>query len=95
MAVLLAHLLKWQFQPERRGSSWRHTIRAQRMEVGYLLDEASSLRGKLVEPRWLDMVWAKAVAQAGNETGLDGCPEVMPWSVGDEVLDPQWLPGER
>ncbi|MDR3089077.1 MAG: DUF29 domain-containing protein, partial [Desulfobulbaceae bacterium] len=22
MAVLLAHLLKWQYQPERRGKSW-------------------------------------------------------------------------
>ena len=26
MAVLLAHLLKWQFQPERRGNSWTNTI---------------------------------------------------------------------
>ena len=26
LAVLLAHLLKWRFQPERRGKSWRATI---------------------------------------------------------------------
>jgi hypothetical protein len=30
MAVLLAHLLKWQFQPQRRGRSWQRTIRDQR-----------------------------------------------------------------
>ena len=30
MAVLLAHLLKWQYQPERRGASWEKTIKAQR-----------------------------------------------------------------
>lgn len=30
IAVLLAHLLKWQYQPDRRGASWRATIRTQR-----------------------------------------------------------------
>ena len=30
MAALLAHLLKWQFQPEQRGRSWQTTIRNQR-----------------------------------------------------------------
>src|SRR5260363_345132 len=29
MAVLLVHLLKWKFQPERRGSSWQRTIKEQ------------------------------------------------------------------
>src|SRR5471032_3643024 len=46
MAVLLAHLLKWQFQPSRRSKSWKFTIRTQRKEVAYVLDEAPSLRGK-------------------------------------------------
>ena len=95
MAVLLAHLLKWQFQPERQGNSWRNTIRAQRKEVGYLIDEAPSLRGKLIEARWLDMVWAKAVALAGDETGLENWPETMPWSMADEVLNLDWLPSSR
>ena len=30
LVVLLAHLLKWEVQPEGRGSSWRGTIREQR-----------------------------------------------------------------
>lgn len=30
MAIVLAHLLKWQFQPGRRGASWQRTIRARR-----------------------------------------------------------------
>jgi len=30
MAVLLAHLLKWQLQPTRRGASWEITVRNQR-----------------------------------------------------------------
>jgi hypothetical protein len=64
MAVLLAHLLKWQYQPERRGASWENTIRAQRKEISYGLDEAPSLRTKLAETRWLDMVWAKEIGRA-------------------------------
>ncbi|WP_233977917.1 DUF29 domain-containing protein, partial [Pectobacterium versatile] len=35
MAVLIAHLLKWKYQPERRGSSWEKTIKAQRKDVAY------------------------------------------------------------
>lgn len=92
MAVLLAHLLKWQFQPERRGASWEKTIKAQRKEIGYTLDESPSLRPKLHEPRWLDMVWARAVAQAVNETGLDCFPEQCPWVVEDEILAEGWRP---
>lgn len=33
MAVLLAHLLRWQYQPERRGSSWKTTLRLQRSAI--------------------------------------------------------------
>jgi len=92
MAVLLAHLLKWQYQPERRGTSWKNTIRAQRKEIAYGLEEAPSMRTKLVEARWLDMVWTKAVAQAGSETGLDCFPGVCPWVIEAEVLREDWLP---
>ena len=33
MAVLLAHLLNWRFQPEMRRPSWRKTISHQRQRV--------------------------------------------------------------
>lgn len=93
MAVLLAHLLKWQYQPERRGASWEKTITAQRKEIRYGLEESPSLAPKMEELRWLDMVWSRAVAQAVNETGLDCFPEQCPWRVPDEVLADEWLPG--
>jgi len=92
MVVLLAHLLKWAFQPERRGASWQKTITAQRKEIRYALDESPSLVPKLEEARWLDMVWARAIAQAVNETGLDCFPETCPWAIQDEVLAESWLP---
>ena len=92
MVVLLAHLLKWAFQSERRGASWQKTITAQRKEIRYALDESPSLVPKLEEARWLDMVWARAIAQAVNETGLDCFPETCPWAIQDEVLAESWLP---
>jgi hypothetical protein len=33
LAVLIGHLLKWKYQPERQGSSWRATIREQRRKI--------------------------------------------------------------
>lgn len=81
MAVLLAHLLKWAYQPERRGASRRRTIDAQRKEVAYGLSETPSLKTKLGDPAWLDMVWTKALAQATVETGLDVYPDTCPWSI--------------
>jgi hypothetical protein len=92
LAVLLAHLLKWQYQPKRRDNGWRRTIIAQRKEIAYHLEEAPSLKGKLTDPRWFDMVWAKALAQAASETGLDVFPEECPWTAG-EILGEGFWPG--
>ena len=33
LAVLMAHLLKWKFQPARRSKSWALTIKNQRIEL--------------------------------------------------------------
>jgi hypothetical protein len=57
MAVLLAHLLKWQNQTERRGNSWQRTIKEQRRGIHYRLDETPSLKAKLNEVKWWEGVW--------------------------------------
>lgn len=92
LVLLLAHLLKWQFQTERRGASWQKNIKAQRKSIAYALEDSLSLKPKLQEARWLSQVWAQAVSQAVNETGLDCFPEECPWQVMDEVLNEQWWP---
>ena len=91
--VLLAHLLKWQFLPSRRSKSWQFTIRTQRKEVAYVLDEAPSLRSKFSDAAWLDIVWSKARSAASNETGLDldAFPESLPWPI-DDVLSQEFHP---
>lgn len=93
MSVLLAHLLKWQFQPSHRSKSWQFTIRTQRKEVAYVLGEAPSLRGKFTDVAWIDIVWSKARSIASNETGLDldAFPEEFPWAI-DTVLSQEFYP---
>jgi len=86
MAVLLAHLLKWEHQTERRGASWQLTIRNQRKAVLRRLEDTPSLKGKLVDNRWLEAVWSDAVIQAATETGLSDFPEECPWTL-DEILE--------
>ena len=40
LTLLLAHLLKWQHQPEHRSNSWRATILSQQHELEDWLDSA-------------------------------------------------------
>ena len=44
-AVLLAHLLKWKFQPERRGRSWLNTISEQRRKISRRLKKTPRSQG--------------------------------------------------
>ena len=92
MSVLLAHLLKWQFQPGRRGSSWQRTIKEQRRGIAAHLRETPSLKTSLTDPNWQEGVWADATAKAIDETGLDLFPEECPWTV-EQVLSPDFYPG--
>ncbi len=52
MTVLLAHLLKWKYQPERQGNSWRLTIKVQRREIAKRLKNTPSLKPMLSDPEW-------------------------------------------
>jgi len=91
MAVLLAHLLKWQLQPERRGASWEITVRNQRKAITLHLKQVPSLKAKLDDAEWWDVVWGDAISQAANETGLGDFPESCPWTF-DQVMNPDFWP---
>src|SRR3979490_1166385 len=49
LATLLAHLLKWAFQPDLRGNSWRLTILEQRRRAERIVSRNPSLRSRLCE----------------------------------------------
>ncbi len=85
LAVLLAHLLKWKFQPGLRGNSWKYTIENQRFEVRDLLNESPSLKHELDEQ--LNHAYKKALILAAAETGLTRTtfPETSPFSLADAL----------
>jgi ribosomal protein L29 len=91
LAVLLAHLLKWQYQPARRGASWQATIREQRKTIGVVIRKTPSLKNSLVDEDWLTGVWGDALTKAIEETGLVVFPENCPWPM-EKVLSQEFYP---
>ena len=93
MAVLLAHLLKWQFQPDRRGTSWKSTLDVQRRLIVKRLEQTPSLKPMLSDASWLEDMWADARQMAAQETaiGFAVFPESCPWTT-DQVLAQTFLP---
>lgn len=91
IVILLAHLLKWRFQPERAGASWRRTIREQRWAVLNLIEQQPSLRPEIGSR--IAMLYPKALRTAVREAPmLRGIiPAECPFDI-DEVLDPGYLP---
>ena len=92
LRVLLTHLLKWQVQPERRErSTWKSTIRVQRLEVESLLRKMPSLKNLLTE--CVEDVYERAVVRAAAETRLpeDRFPPTCPYTL-DQILDRDCFP---
>jgi hypothetical protein len=81
---LVAHLLKWDYQPKKRSRSWHLTIVEQQRELQDLL-ESRTLRNHATAI--LDKVYQDARKLAVIDTGLkmEKFPDQCPWLV-DEVL---------
>ncbi len=92
LRVLLHHLLKWEFQPDRRCHSWQSTIGEQRIHIEGLIDDSPSL--KRFPGEVLDWVYERAVRFAASETRLpiSTFPSACPYSI-DAILDPTFMPG--
>ena len=82
--VLLAHWLKWEFQPDRRTNGWRATIRVQQAELEKILD-AGTLMNHARDV--LDEAYEFAVELAATETGLP--PSTFP-ATNPRTLE-EWL----
>ena len=91
LAVILEHLLKWEFQPERRSGSWRGSLFEQRNRIHGLLRESPSLR--TFPATVLDDEYRVARLKAAGEAGLslDHLPEQNPYTI-EQVLDEEFLP---
>jgi len=92
LEVLLLHLLKWSYQPERQGKSWRLTIVEQREQIAEHLLENPSLRA--LQDEVLIRAYRHAVLRAERETGL--LRDMLPWACSysfEQVMDDGFWPG--
>ena len=91
MVLLIAHLLKWKFQPKRRGASWKSTIEVQRKRIHIRLRKTPSLKPFLTDSEWLEVVWEDGRSQAQQETGLEEIPKSWVWTL-EQVLENEFWP---
>ncbi len=86
LEVLLAHLLKWRFQPARRSSSWRGTIKEQKRKTARLLRQNPGLKPLIAEI--LADAYYSSLVVAERDTGIDedAFPEACQWDF-DQIRD--------
>jgi hypothetical protein len=93
LTVLLAHLLKWKYQPGARSAGWTGTIHEQRERLSMILEDSPSLAG---QPQAVfGKAYSAARLLAAKETGIDYTlfPEGCPFTV-EQALDEGFLPKE-
>lgn len=93
LEVLIAHLLKWKYQPGARKPGWMSTIDEQRSEIASVIEDSPSLKyypASIAKGRY-----RAARLKAAKETGIDFTlfPEDCPFTP-EQILDPEFLPKE-
>jgi hypothetical protein len=88
LIVLLTHLLKWRFQPQRRSRSWTFSILEQRREAERLILENPSLKPELAEI--LADAYRTARLRAARETRLTAkrFPKESPFTWDQAMTEP-------
>lgn len=91
LIVVLMHLLKYAYQPQKRSNSWRFTIKEHRRRIQESLKESPSLRAYLLQN--FDECYREARDLAATETGLDVSvfSEANPFTL-EQTLDRGFLP---
>ncbi|AUB83640.1 DUF29 domain-containing protein [Candidatus Thiodictyon syntrophicum] len=94
LAVLLVHLLKWQYQAPKRTGSRRNTIVMQRMDIADLIEDSPSLKPLVAEK--MQAAYEKAKLKAEDETGIDrrSFPSQCPYTL-EQSLSPEFFPGDH
>jgi hypothetical protein len=89
--LVIAHLLKWQFQSERRTRSWEVTIARERTNISDREKDNKTLRNDA--QNIADEAYRGAVLEASKETGLprDTFPADCPYTL-EQLRDPDWMP---
>ncbi len=79
MVTLLMHLLKCEFQPDKKSRSWISTINDQRDEIEELLKQSPSLVRHLEQE--LPKLYSRSRRKSKDETGLNTFPGENPFTL--------------
>jgi hypothetical protein len=92
LGTLLLHLIKWQYQAEKRKAGWLLTIREQRHQIKKLIDESPSL--KAYPETQIASEFEFARLKAIDEIGLPekDFPVDCPYKTAD-ILNQDFFPG--
>jgi hypothetical protein len=85
LGVLIGHLLKWQYQPEKRTRSWQVTIQLQRQEIKDLLEDNPSLKSYLDKALSKGFRFGLALVLSETPIKKQVLPEECPYSF-EELL---------
>lgn len=91
LGVLLGHLLKWQFQLDKRSNSWLGTIREQRVQIKLLLEDSPSLKPHLEQALLDAYQLGLALAMRETDLGEQVFPKVCPYTL-EQALNSEFLP---
>ncbi|MEQ9668861.1 DUF29 domain-containing protein [Coleofasciculus sp. G2-EDA-02] len=93
LTVLIGHLLKWEYQPQRRSRSWLATIRVQRRDTLELLKDNPSLKPYLEDALVLAYENGRDLAMGETDLPNQTFPQTCPYSLA-EILEDNFYPGE-
>ena len=88
---LLLHLLKWEYQPQRRSDSWLDSITDSRLQIELAIKDSPSLKNYPLQE--LAQAYQRARWSASKQTHLplSTFPETCPYAL-DNILAEDWLP---
>ncbi|BBC23144.1 DUF29 domain-containing protein [Pseudanabaena sp. ABRG5-3] len=86
LGVLIGHLLKWQYQPQKRSRSWQVTIQLQREEIQDLLADNPSLKSYLDKALFKGFRLGLALVLSETPIKKNVLPNECPYSL-DQLLD--------
>jgi len=93
LRLLIGHLLKWEYQPQRRSRSWLATIRIQRRDTLELLKDNPSLKPYLEEALVLAYENGRDLAMGETDLPEQTFPQACPYSL-TKILEDNFYPGE-
>ena len=90
LTVLLLHLIKWRFQPQGRGNSWRLSIATARDEIADLINDNPSLKSALDEVTASAYRYARRKAAIETDLGEECFPDQCPWPFAAAMDEGYW-----